>query len=139
MSKFKMLLQRFVQEYLYNTSTMWIYVCVDIYIYHCCCLLLLILIIFRLTPSYTGWIQGINTSCIDPLWIFHIYKSLSFTLALRYLIKTEETKIEGSIKRVSYCSYFLFCRWVSIQQSNHFPSSTSIMSPTTTIIISDSS
>ena len=57
---------------------------VNIY-FNWCSLLLIILIIFRLMLLCMGWTEGINSSCTDPLWIFYVYRWVSYTLALRYL------------------------------------------------------
>jgi hypothetical protein len=46
----------------------------------------MILINLRLTLLCMAWIQGLNTSCTDPLWIFYEYQKAYFNLALRYLI-----------------------------------------------------
>jgi len=78
-SKFEMFLQRLIKKTLYYLYH------VNIYL-HWLCLLLIIFIIFRLTLLCTGWIQGLNTSRIDPLWIFHVYERVSFTPGITHLI-----------------------------------------------------
>jgi len=79
----------------------------------------------------------VNLSCIEQDILYSSIKTLNNLPPVYFEIKTGDIKTECSMKRVSHCSYPLFYRWVSLHQSNHFPSSTSTISPT--IIINDSS
>ena len=98
-----MFLQRFIKKKTWCSTGYHWNIC-----FHWWCVLLIILIIFWLTLLCIGWIQGLNTGCTDPLWIFHVYKRVSFTLALRYLIvcppphvlklKQEKPKFKAAVR-----------------------------------------
>jgi hypothetical protein len=112
-SKFEMFLQRLIKKLDILPVS-----CEYISYFLWCYLILMILINLRLTPLCMAWIQGLNISSIDPLWIFHEYQRVSFTLALRYLIvcspyilklKQEKPKLKVALGEylIAHTSYSL--------------------------------